>query len=62
MRPARLRGRSRKLSDLFIDAKVPRDLRATARVIVRVHDGEIMWAEHVGHAVGAEENLTPIPA
>lgn len=50
MRPARLKGRSRKLSDLFIDAKVPRDLRATARVAVR--DGVIVWAEHLGAAYG----------
>ena len=50
MRPARLKGRSRKLSDLFIDAKVPRHLRATARVAVR--DGVIVWAEHVGPAFG----------
>lgn len=48
MRPARLRGRSRKLSDLFVDAKVPRRLRATARVVCRRSDGEIVWVEHVG--------------
>ena len=49
MRPARLKGRSRKLSDLFIDAKVPRHLRATARVQVG-DDGEIVWAEYIGEA------------
>lgn len=48
MRPARLRGRSRKLSDLFVDAKVPRRQRATARVVCRRSDGEIVWVEHVG--------------
>jgi len=32
MKPARLAGRSRKLSDLYIDAKVPRDRRVEARV------------------------------
>lgn len=53
MRPARLRGRSRKLSDLFIDAKVPRRLRADARVAVRASDGAIVWAEHIGPAWGA---------
>jgi tRNA(Ile)-lysidine synthase len=52
MRPARLKGRSRKLSDLFIDAKVPRDARATARVAIR--DGVIVWAEHLGAAYGFE--------
>jgi len=50
MRPARLKGRSRKLSDLYIDAKVPREARATARVALR--DGVIVWAEHIGAAYG----------
>lgn len=50
MRPARLGGRSRKLSDLYIDAKVPRRLRKTARVVVRRSDGAIEWAEHLGAA------------
>ena len=50
MRPARLKGRSRKLSDLFTDARVPRRLRATARVVVRRADQVILWAEHVGLA------------
>ncbi len=50
MRPQRLGGQSRKLSDLFADAKVPRQERASARVIVRVHDTAIVWAEHLGIA------------
>jgi tRNA(Ile)-lysidine synthase len=50
MRPARLGGRSRKLSDLYGDAKVPRSRRAAARVIVRTTDQVIVWAEHVGLA------------
>lgn len=50
MRPARLRGRSRKLSDLYADAKVPRSSRSAARVIVRLRDGAIVWAEHIGIA------------
>lgn len=50
MRPARLRGRSRKLSDLYTDAKVPRSLRSAARVIARLSDGAIVWAEHIGIA------------
>jgi tRNA(Ile)-lysidine synthase len=49
MRPARLRGRSRKLSDLYADAKVPRAARAGARVVLAV-DGTIVWAEHLGAA------------
>lgn len=52
MRPARLRGRSRKLSDLYTDAKVPRAEREGARVVVD-RTGAIVWAEHVGAALGA---------
>ncbi|HET7500622.1 MAG TPA: tRNA lysidine(34) synthetase TilS [Kofleriaceae bacterium] len=52
MRPARLKGRSRKLSDLYIDAKVPRRARAVARVLVRRSDATIVWAEHIGGAFG----------
>jgi tRNA(Ile)-lysidine synthase len=61
MRPARLRGRSRKLGDLFIDAKVPRRLRARARVVIRAADGAIVWAEHIGPAFGSDVfvSLTP---
>jgi tRNA(Ile)-lysidine synthase len=52
MRPERLKGRSRKLSDLYIDAKVPRALRTTSRVLVRTNDATIVWAEHLGAAFG----------
>lgn len=52
MRPARLRGRSRKLSDLYVDARVPRADRAAARVVVDPATDEILWAEHVGPAFG----------
>ncbi|HEU4733114.1 MAG TPA: tRNA lysidine(34) synthetase TilS [Kofleriaceae bacterium] len=52
MRPVRLKGRSRKLSDLYIDAKVPRNARAAARVLVRRADATIVWAEHIGSAFG----------
>lgn len=52
MRPARLKGRSRKLQDLFTDARVPRQLRAGAVVVVRQSDQAIVWAEHLGVAVG----------
>jgi tRNA(Ile)-lysidine synthase len=61
MKPARLKGRSRKLSDLYIDAKVPRELRRTARVLVRVSDQSIVWAEHLGIAHGETENIVPKP-
>lgn len=62
MRPARLKGRSRKLSDLYIDAKVPRAMRSTARVLVRTSDATIVWAEHVGAAFGEPRDIAPIPA
>jgi tRNA(Ile)-lysidine synthase len=60
MKPARLKGRSRKLSDLFIDAKIPRDQRATARVVIRERDGVIVWAEHVGPAWGEPTGLVQL--
>jgi tRNA(Ile)-lysidine synthase len=50
MRPMRLKGRSRKLSDLFTDAKVPREQRVRARIVTRSSDGVILWAEHIGPA------------
>lgn len=59
MKPARLQGRSRKLSDLYGDAKVPRALRRSARVLVRTADGAIVWAEHVGVAFGEPSDLAP---
>ncbi len=62
MKPARLKGRSRKLSDLFIDAKVPRSRRAGARVLVRTTDDAIVWAEYVGVAVGESPDIAPLPA
>ena len=61
MRPLRLRGRTRKLSDLFTDARIPRRLRPAARVVVRQSDGAIVWAEHVGPAFGARIEVTLTP-
>lgn len=58
MRPARLRGRSRKLSDLFTDARVPRGQRARALVVARASDGVIEWAQHVGPAFGSEVSVS----
>ncbi|HEY1551976.1 MAG TPA: tRNA lysidine(34) synthetase TilS [Kofleriaceae bacterium] len=55
MCPARLGGRSKKLSDLYGDAKIPRAAREHARVLVRLLDGTIVWAEHVGRAYLAEQ-------
>ncbi len=62
MRPSRLKGRSRKLSDLYGDAKLPRAVRASARVMVRVSDGTIVWAEHIGVAFGEPPDLAPEPS
>ncbi|MEO6775789.1 MAG: tRNA lysidine(34) synthetase TilS [Kofleriaceae bacterium] len=61
MRPVRLRGRSRKLSDLYIDLKIPRAKRALAHVMVRTTDHAIVWAEHVGIAHGFSTDLAPLP-
>lgn len=61
MRPARLRGRSRTIADLWIDARIPRDARRGARVVVRVADGAIVWAEHLGAAHGVEVDVTAAP-
>lgn len=61
MKPARLKGRSRKLSDLFIDAKIPRDIRRAARVLVRTDDQVIVWAEHIGLAFGESDEVMPRP-
>ena len=58
MRPQRLRGRSRKLSDLYGAAKVPRDERPRARVVVRQSDEVVVWAEHVGNAYECEVDVT----
>lgn len=58
VRPPRLRGRSRKLSDLYIDARVPRALRAGARVAVDAA-GAIVWAEHLGAPFDPEVTVTP---
>ena len=57
MRPGRLKGKSRKLSDLYGDAKIPRAERAAARVLVRLGDGAIVWAEHVGIAFDEADDL-----
>jgi len=61
MCPVRLRGRSRKLSDLFIDLKIPRSKRALAHVLIRTTDQAIVWAEHVGIAYGFSTDLAPLP-
>jgi hypothetical protein len=58
MRPQRLKGRSRKLSDLFADAKVPAEVRQRAWVLECCADGEIVWAEHIGYAFGCQLSVT----
>ena len=45
----RLRAGSRKLSDLYGAAKLPRAARPEARVVLDAA-GVIVWAEHVGPA------------
>jgi tRNA(Ile)-lysidine synthase len=60
MKPARLKGRSRKLSDLFIDLKVSREVRRAARVVIRTTDGAIVWAEHIGLAFEEPASSEPV--
>jgi tRNA(Ile)-lysidine synthase len=55
MCPARLGGHSRKLADLYSDAKIPRHIREHARVMVRLVDDVIVWAEHLGRAYLADQ-------
>ncbi len=52
MRPKRLKGRSRKLSDLYADAHLSAALRPNAWVVVDEQSGEIVWAQYLGHAHG----------
>ncbi len=54
MRPQRLLGRSRKLSDLYADARVPAALRPSAWVVLDQETGEIVWAQHIGQAHGCD--------
>ncbi len=61
MRPARLRGQSRKLSDLYGDLKLPRARPGRARVVIAA-SGAIVWAEHVGAAWQATEVVRVEPA
>ena len=58
MRPPNLRGHSRKLSDLFTDRKIPRALRKVAQVLLDPETGEIVWAEHIGPALGTNHAVT----
>jgi tRNA(Ile)-lysidine synthase len=51
MRPVRLKGRSRKLQDLYTDQKISVIQRRSACVVVRKADGAIVWAEHIGVAL-----------
>jgi tRNA(Ile)-lysidine synthetase-like protein len=59
MRPARLGGRSKKLSDLFGEAKLPRALRATAQVVCRRRDDSIVWVEYLGFAHEITSDTAP---
>ncbi|MBL4632340.1 MAG: tRNA lysidine(34) synthetase TilS [Kofleriaceae bacterium] len=48
MRPERLKGRSKKLSDLFAEAKIPRHQRLSAVVVTSLDTGDIVWAQYLG--------------
>ncbi len=55
LRPAGMGGRSKKLQDLFVDRKVPRELRDTVPLVVDGR-GHILWV--VGHAATEEFRVT----
>lgn len=61
MRPVRLKGRSRKLSDLFADAKVPRSRRISAQIVLRQEDQCIVWAQYIGHSFDASIRISSLP-
>jgi tRNA(Ile)-lysidine synthase len=50
-----MQGRSKKLQDLFVDRKVPRELRDTVPLVVDGND-RILWV--VGHAATGEFRVT----
>ena len=55
MRPLGMTGR-KKLQDLFVDCKIPREMRLSVPVVVDA-DGRIVWA--VGVALSADFRVTP---
>jgi tRNA(Ile)-lysidine synthase len=55
LRPAGMRGRRKKLQDLFVDRKIPRELRDTVPLVVD-SDDRILWV--VGQAVAEEIRST----
>jgi tRNA(Ile)-lysidine synthase len=55
LRPAGMQGRRKKLQDLFVDRKVPRELRDTVPLVVD-SDDRILWV--VGQAVAEEIRST----
>jgi tRNA(Ile)-lysidine synthase len=55
LRPAGMRGSSKKLQDLFVDRKVPRELRDTVPLVVD-RDDRILWV--VGHAAAEAFQVT----
>ncbi len=61
MRPVRLQGKHRKLSDLYIDAKIPSRLRKTALVVQDTLSGDILWAEYLGTAYGSNIVVSKVP-
>jgi tRNA(Ile)-lysidine synthase len=55
LRPAGMQGRRKKLQDLFVDRKVPRELRDSVPLVVD-SDDRILWV--VGQAVAEEIRST----
>ena len=62
MCPQRLHGRSRKLSDLFGDAKIPVTTRQHSKVVICKATGSIEWAQGIGYAHNSQVEVTLTPS
>ena len=56
-----MNGKSRKLQDVFVTAKVPQDIRRTLPVLADALAGEILWVPgyRVAQSVAVESPAAP---
>ncbi len=59
--PTGMRGKSRKLQDVFVTAKVPPAIRATLPVLVDANSGEVLWVPgyRIAEAATVESATAP---
>ena len=59
--PLGMGGKSRKLQDVYVTAKVPPETRATLPLLVDVPSGEILWVPgyRIAESVAAPSQTTP---